>query len=504
MTCTYSSVLTESYEEPALGSATGADSIAYQTRAELRRRRHSSYHAGQWSLETDNVQVLVDRFLTELGRRLDFLDAYGHLDVDGRIERAWSTLHQVRESCSRVSDAAWDAGRRRASILVETVEERYNDALARTETLEAKVQAGVKMMEEVLADFEARAYAMRDSAFEGIMAADLLDEGWRVMDDNISRAKTALDGGIQKARNARKSLIQSVEIHIERALLLAKENGLITYHELPVPWRTNPHIIRGYRFHVQKTDCLRSLFSVHNELLNIWTHAVGLVLVAALAFHFYPTSPLFSLSTKTDVVIAGVFFLAAAKCLLCSIMWHTFNSISQQSVMERFACVDYTGISLLVGASIMTTQYCAFYCEPVPRRIYLLATGASSLAGSILPWNPTFNRPDMAWARVGFYIALAATGFIPVFQLAHARSWTWAWHFYSPITMSLVVYVLGACVYAAKVPERWCPGGITDFVGSSHNWWHVAVIGGILFHFVAMQRFFGEAFERARLECSVS
>jgi adiponectin receptor len=228
-----------------------------------------------------------------------------------------------------------------------------------------------------------------------------------------------------------------------------------------------------------------------------------LIVVLSVAFYFYPTSANFSLSTRSDVFIAAVFFFAACKCLVCSIMWHTFNSIAEQSLMERFACVDYTGISLLVGASVMTTQYCAFYCEPLSRSVYLTTTAVTSIAGSILPWNPTFNRPDMNWARVGFYIFLAATGFIPIGQLVYTRGFAWAWHFYRPLTMSLVVYVAGACVYAAKIPERWCPGGITDFVGSSHNLWHLAVIGGILFHFVAMQRFFSEAFVRASVECSV-
>jgi adiponectin receptor len=69
--------------------------------------------------------------------------------------------------------------------------------------------------------------------------------------------------------------------------------------------------------------------------------------------------------------------------------------------------------------------------------------------------------------------------------------------------MSLVVYVAGACLYAAKIPERFCPGAF-DYVGASHNIWHVAVLGGILWHYVAMHEFFRVAFWRAReTQCSV-
>jgi len=65
-----------------------------------------------------------------------------------------------------------------------------------------------------------------------------------------------------------------------------------------------------------------------------------------------------------------------------------------------------------------------------------------------------------------------------------------------PIMKSITVYVIGAVVYASKIPERWCPGAF-DYCGGSHNLWHFAVLGGILFHYVAMQAFFTHAFERA-------
>lgn len=54
MACTATSIMTESYEEPVMGTAS---SLAVR-REDLRRRRHSSYHRRNWSME-DNIQVLV-------------------------------------------------------------------------------------------------------------------------------------------------------------------------------------------------------------------------------------------------------------------------------------------------------------------------------------------------------------------------------------------------------------------------------------------------------------
>ncbi|KIW01442.1 uncharacterized protein PV09_07200 [Verruconis gallopava] len=491
ISCT-ATLLTESHEEPVLGGTSGRERTPDAMR---RRRRHSSYHPHHWAADADNIPVMVDRFLVEMNRRLEFIESYGQLNIDARIERAWSTLQAVRDSCSRVRDDVIDAGRRRASVLVETLEARYNEAIAHKETLEQKVYEGVKLMESYLADCEARAQIVRDSQASFSTAVhDFVDRQHKRMGSISQQAKDAVNSAWQAA--------EKMEVAIEQALTLAKEQGLIRYHDLPTPWRINEHILRGYRFNDTKMGCLYSVLKPSNETFNIWSHLIGLFIVLSIAFYFYPTSSHFTIATKTDVFIAGVFFFAACKCLVCSCMWHTFNSIAEKDLMERFACVDYTGISLLVAASIMTTEYTAFYCEPVSRWLWITVTGILGLAGVGLAWHPTFNRNDMAWARVGFYMLLAATGALPVIQLVYTRGLAWAVYFYAPITKSLVVYTTGACLYAMKIPEKWQPG-MFDYVGGSHNIWHVAVLGGILYHYVAMQEFFAQAFHRADNECSL-
>lgn len=381
--------------------------------------------------------------------------------------------------------------------MVETVESRYQDALTAKESLNEKVHEGIGLLEKMLTEFETKAYKMREQGFAGA-AGTLMDEGRRVVDGGFERAREVIDEGLERARKATETL----EEHIEYAVARAREHGLIKYDELPIPWRINPHIVKGYRFTESKVDCVRSMFNISNESVNIWSHAIGLLIVLAIAFYFYPTSVNFSLSTKTDVFVAAAFFFAACKCLVCSTIWHTMNSVADQTLMERFACVDYTGISLLIAASIMTTEYTAFYCEPVSRWIYMTSTALLGIGGVILPWHPTFNRADMAWARVAFYVTLGATGFAPVLQLNLTRGGEWAWEFYSPIAKSITVYLTGACIYAAKVPERWCPGAF-DYFGGSHNVWHFCVLGGILFHYMAMQEFFSRAFARADGGCGI-
>ncbi|KAG9572819.1 adiponectin receptor protein 1, partial [Aureobasidium melanogenum] len=263
-TATCTTTMTDSYEEPALGSTSSA---RLNVRDGLKKRRHSSYEPHSWSADTDDIQLLVDRFLKELGRRLEFLDSYGHLKFDSGIDRAYSTLHAVHESCSYVSDEVIDAGRRRAKIMVDLLEERYRGALAKKETLEHKVREGVRLMEKILVDFETRAYAMRDAGL-GAVASDLMDSGRRKMDEGMHIATELVDEGIDKARRAKEAVKDAVKTKVDEAIKRAKEQGLIGYHDLPDPWKINPHITRGYRFCETKLDCLRSWLSFSNETVN--------------------------------------------------------------------------------------------------------------------------------------------------------------------------------------------------------------------------------------------
>lgn len=238
-------------------------------------------------------------FLSELERRLSFLEEYENL-TDTSISRAFATLQAVRATCSQVSGEVIGAGRRRAKVMVDIVEARYQDALAAKETLNEKVHTAFNLLEENLLEFEAKAYKLRDQGFAGA-AGTLMDEGRRVVDEGIERAREVVDEGLERARKAAESL----EGHIAHAISRARDQGLIRYEDLPIPWRINPHIVRGYRFSESKIACVRSIFGISNELVNIWSHAIGLLVILALAFYFYPMSVNFSLSTKTDIYIAG-------------------------------------------------------------------------------------------------------------------------------------------------------------------------------------------------------
>ncbi|KAF3903380.1 hypothetical protein ABW20_dc0106350 [Dactylellina cionopaga] len=435
-----------------------------------------------YSLPEDEEQFLemLDDFLADLEERLDrfekHLDEYrtlGTETLDQQLEKTYTTLSTIRSECSRVSDQMVARGRRKARLMVEILEASYNEALIAKGVWEndfhEKAKAGLAFLSDMLVDFDQRAQAS--------------------MDRKLLRAKLKIEKAVEGASELAES--------IERAITKAREGKLLSYADLPAPWKVNSHILSGYRFSEKKLDCVLSAFThVHNETCNIWTHLLGFVFVLTLAFYLYPASNNFSFYTTADKYINALFFIAAAKALACSTVWHTMSSIAELSTMERFACVDYTGISMLVASSILTTEYAAFYNEPISRTLYMTFTVLLGIGGVIFPWRPIFNKTDYRGYRVLFYVCLGASGFLPLAQLLYTRGVSWCVGFYLPIFKSLGVYLAGATVYACQIPERWRPG-MFDIVGGSHNLWHLAVVGGVWFHWTALQGMFVDAFERA-------
>lgn len=61
-----------------------------------------------------------------------------------------------------------------------------------------------------------------------------------------------------------------------------KECRLVSYHELPDYMKENEFILDYYRSEWPILNALLSLFSWHNETINIWTHLLGFVLFFGL------------------------------------------------------------------------------------------------------------------------------------------------------------------------------------------------------------------------------
>eukprot|EP01091_Cochliopodium_minus_P013062 TRINITY_DN4106_c0_g1_i2.p1 TRINITY_DN4106_c0_g1~~TRINITY_DN4106_c0_g1_i2.p1 ORF type:complete len:157 (+),score=14.63 TRINITY_DN4106_c0_g1_i2:20-490(+) len=62
----------------------------------------------------------------------------------------------------------------------------------------------------------------------------------------------------------------------------AEQNGLRTFTEIPFYLQGNPWVVDGYRFNYSIKRALKSLFEIHNETWNFWTHIIGSFIFFAL------------------------------------------------------------------------------------------------------------------------------------------------------------------------------------------------------------------------------
>lgn len=166
---------------------------------------------------------------------------------------------------------------------------------------------------------------------------------------------------------------KAVERKVEAGLLVA-------WNELEEWRRDNAFLVSGYRRTSNSyTGSLSSLFYLHNESVNIWTHLLGSVLfttLGAFAFYFYErlVAPRYSSATWTDVVVFGCFFAGAFLCLTMSATFHALSNHSP-AVAKWGNKLDYTGIVCLILGSFVPAMYYGFYCLPELMEVYL--TGVS-------------------------------------------------------------------------------------------------------------------------------
>jgi hypothetical protein len=117
-----------------------------------------------------------------------------------------------------------------------------------------------------------------------------------------------------------------------------------------------PFIDYGYRDTKSFRDTFFTLFSFHNETMNIWSHLIGFFCVLVAGYHVAAEM----MSTKDlhifEMIAFETFIVCAALCLLLSAVYHWFGCISE-AYHNCLLRVDITGVGLLVAGSYFPAVY---------------------------------------------------------------------------------------------------------------------------------------------------
>ncbi|KAI9789464.1 MAG: hypothetical protein M1816_006006 [Peltula sp. TS41687] len=278
-----------------------------------------------------------------------------------------------------------------------------------------------------------------------------------------------------------------IEEKIEQALL-------VLWDDLPHWQRDNQYIRSGYRqasSSIKKS--IHSLGYLHNESVNIYSHLVGALLFVVTAIVLYGEllKPRYDTASRADVLAFGCFFAGTAVCLGMSAAYHTISNHSS-AVARLGNKLDYIGIVVLIWGSFVASIYYGFYCRARLQLVYWAMISVLAVACSAVSIVPRFRTPEWRPYRAGMFVAMGLSAIFPVLQgmqlygvnkLKDQIGLYW-------LVGQGALYILGAGIYAARVPERLYPGKF-DIWGSSHQIFHVLVVLAAASHLLGLIRAFG-------------
>ncbi|ONK59820.1 uncharacterized protein A4U43_C08F11150 [Asparagus officinalis] len=305
---------------------------------------------------------------------------------------------------------------------------------------------------------------------------------------------------------------------------------LVGFDSLPEYLKDNEFILNHYRSEWPMKETVLSIFSMHNETLNIWTHLIGFFIFLALTIsaifmlsnenflgspnfatlHFgynigytitLPLTNLYNIAQVANVSSTTTmgpqlgrspitrwpffaFLLGAMVCLLTSSLCHLLMCHSEKCAYKMLR-LDYTGIATLIVTSFYPVVYYPFMCDPLICTLYISFITVFGLATVLVSLVPAFQAVEFRPFRALLFVCMAVSGLVPithkVIAMGHRPEAIITARYESLMGL---FYGLGVVIYVARVPERWMPGKF-DVVGHSHQLFHVLVIAGAHTHYLA-------------------
>lgn len=294
---------------------------------------------------------------------------------------------------------------------------------------------------------------------------------------NVNSAKQAITNVTERAASLEKK---------------AEEKLTLLWDEIS-PWQQDNHYIHsGYR--PQSSSFYKSFSSLsylHNETVNIYTHLIGALLALFASGVLYSVlAPRYETATREDVYVFGCYFAGAVVCLGMSATYHTIQNHSHEVAVWGNK-LDYLGIVALIWGSFIPVLYYGFIEEPELRIKYWTMITTLAAATSIACTHPKLRTPALRPFRA---LMFALMGLSAVFPVMHSVQLYGIQHMRKSVGLDWVVlqgllYLLGASIYAARVPEKWSPGKY-DIWGSSHQIFHVLVVLAAASHLVGLIKAF--------------
>ena len=257
---------------------------------------------------------------------------------------------------------------------------------------------------------------------------------------------------------------------------------LFHYNEIP-PWqRDNKFILTGYIMETKSIyECYKSLFYFHNETINIFTHLIPSLIIPLLINYEIKGN---------DFIIYNLFIIGFSICLLFSSIFHTIK-VHSMGVASMGSKLDYAGILILISVSLISIIYYGLSDNPMMRSIFIYGIIILGNLALILTWNPKFKSSEWIVIRTSIFILFSFIGLLPIITIMLIYPINIAME---KLSIKYIIwegffYLLGAFLYAFRIPEKYYIGKFDKF-GNSHQIFHILVVFGGLSHYIALFKAF--------------
>ncbi|KAL8675469.1 MAG: hypothetical protein Q9168_000170 [Polycauliona sp. 1 TL-2023] len=217
--------------------------------------------------------------------------------------------------------------------------------------------------------------------------------------------------------------------------------------------------------------------------MNIYSHLLGAAFFSiAPAYLYQKLKPDYLRATQGDVIVFSTFFYGVAVCFLLSSTYHIISNHSPK--VQKFGNqLDYIGIVILMWGSTVPSIYYGLACDPRLQKAYWLNVTFLAAICIIATLHPSFRHPTLRPYRAAMYAGLGLSAVVFVLHGLALHGWSLQNQRMSLDWMALMAgfNLLGATIYAARIPEKLRPYKY-DIFGSSHQILHVAVILAGLAH----------------------
>ena len=181
-----------------------------------------------------------------------------------------------------------------------------------------------------------------------------------------------------------------------------------------------------------------------------------------------------------------IFMASAAICMSASATFHWWQVVSRTWAifLQR---LDYVGIAVLIAGSKVPLVFYGFYCRPEWLWTHLGWISVTLVMCVSVGMSDTFATKEYRSLRAGVFVGTGVAGTV---SLMHLLSLPEAGEAEVQRCMLQVLgmgalYILGAVLYAFRIPERFFPDGRFDLFFASHQLMHILVVVAAMVHYHA-------------------